>query len=1155
MPAPFIHRDAAEIMGSWPFSFTPQLTNPQLVQNSLEAQATLRAFRREPSAGYVVGSLAFFIEIDTVQTQVNFSASNKTLAEVITQINTDVASTVAFNDNGFLRLTSTTVGGASQVKVDSIAASEDVFVELGLVDGYEALAGDIQHAQNIDPSRQIAFTGQLAMPVGEPFSASALNRLALQQGINTDFLRGFTDLKRIAVRAEESFVGSGLGGVQLGTPSDKVYLGTIGAPTVDDLKDIVVVLDDRGNEFTKEMEDAGSTQTDLAFTFDADTGEQLVNSAAITFLAADPDENWYVITTNLTVETQLNDVPMKVIRFIDASNVVIDPVDPATGVRAQISESARSGRRSQIFNVRCSVDGFYEDGSFSLPITPQTKIPLGQASDTVTEIRRNNRVVVDQVGVDFTANVSEGDFVVWAGSGTSSPWSNDGNYRVRAVISPKEIELMGEDYGPVFLNPDVGSGFGTVTVQTDGDFVAVPFVRFAPATLANFNLGTGAIPDGENFSVVYYRADSLRSSLETDPTSFSDDIRQQLSDVSQTQNAIMRLVGPSVTEFDEVLYGEEMLNMDFLGREHHRSGRHSTVRPDVIDMYPGQVDVPTVTIRGSVALDGVTTAKFRLLDDFSDTVHFAFNYRGELGIGDDITTFPQWDALDIAGSPLRGDIWVERSGVRATGLLKGDGAHWALQGENVSSPAVNTSVGGINSVRYHFDDAIIAQPQVYNTAQQASGTAGEGFLTLGNVINDGAGNSFINNLIVHANGNVGIHFGTDIEVTEVPQVPLHVRMRPSSSQLEALRLEGDSALTDATIAMSWKPITTLPFFAFVEVDHDNPGGAGDWFFNFVTTADMDSDSDGTLGLGIFRWVTAGAFGSGTELARLSSDVTGVFDVGRNLQGSAADANQPRFATEMDSVHIHYLSRFRAGTAGVKRGYSTLADNGGDYEELWGCGRNVAGTYFFDKNGADTHFGRRTVNTSPGGLQYNWQWREDGSVSDPFAGSSFINLFSIFASVSSGPVIVSLSRGYMEHLVPSTIGNPSSATATVLNAYYAKNNIKAWAILDGNAAGSGGAYTVVDGFNISSATLVGTGPLRCTLVTDLTDDDDTCFLITNGSSPAGSYTKNNTLSGSLVAGGGGFDISAFDPAGTAGGTMRDMGAGRFRFYVAILDTKS
>src|SRR6185369_7689017 len=113
MAFPARHLEAGSFMGAWPvvpsFAGPPQFSNRTLLQ-----QATIVGIRRTGAAGFDISGRSMYLTVDGVQFQiVFFYPTPLPIAEVVNQINAICSMTVAFNDNGFLRLTSPTTGDGS----------------------------------------------------------------------------------------------------------------------------------------------------------------------------------------------------------------------------------------------------------------------------------------------------------------------------------------------------------------------------------------------------------------------------------------------------------------------------------------------------------------------------------------------------------------------------------------------------------------------------------------------------------------------------------------------------------------------------------------------------------------------------------------------------------------------------------------------------------------------------------------------------------------------------------------------------------------------------------------------------------------------------------------------------------------------------------
>ena len=202
MPAPYRHISAAELMGSWPVVPHPVdgYSKPYLLTGTIMETAKVLGMRRAPS-GFDVHNKSLAIYVDGAFNQVDFDDYGPglySLTQVVSNINADVAAAVAYEDNGFLLLKSTTSGQGSSIKVTSITGYEELPAELGLLSGVEALAGDLEKATHLDPTRQVATPGQLAPMWGEPMTADHFNRVAMQLAVSADDSHNLFHMKRTA---------------------------------------------------------------------------------------------------------------------------------------------------------------------------------------------------------------------------------------------------------------------------------------------------------------------------------------------------------------------------------------------------------------------------------------------------------------------------------------------------------------------------------------------------------------------------------------------------------------------------------------------------------------------------------------------------------------------------------------------------------------------------------------------------------------------------------------------------------------------------------------------------------------------------------------------------------------------------------------------
>lgn len=614
MAAPLQHVDVGRLMGSWPI--LPAVGpggQSTLLPRVVQAAARIIGMRQETSAGYNVQGKQFYLWVDVsdVPTQFGVSftgASNLSLDTVIDQINAAVSPqpAVAFRDNGFLRLESPNGGENSYLRLQTDVDAE-VFFELGLFAETVAHGGDLVPAATIDPDRQVAMPGQLSWMEGEPFEARVFNRMAFQLGVNADRSDGLLSKKRIAVKDEvqSAYSPTSPDGVQL---SGYVYVGDTLTPSVSDLEKLFAVLDGDGREVVEEKIVALSGTGNADFGVDAETGNTFITSTAVTLDPNDPKEDHYVVVTNFTGGAAvLNGKPLKITAYSSPVYGYISPVNPTTGELVDLTgQNARSTTRVEIQTLKCRVSGVYDSaGGSRIEGVAGPKLSLVVPS----RVELTNRVVC--VGEDFSP-VVPGDVVTWVNHGVSNPYSNNGTYRVSRIIDSETLELVSEDWGPVYLNPDILSGSaGTIDITTDGEFWDGPFIQFDPA---------GGIPaTGQQVRIIYGKMTNIRAATD-DPSVFFEHgtLYDQEVDAS-VQRALLAIMGPSATNIDEWVRQDRRVNLESLDLrlnfEHHREdGRHSDIKPDTINMFPG-VFGTTVHVRSDVS--EWDTAKITLTD-FND---------------------------------------------------------------------------------------------------------------------------------------------------------------------------------------------------------------------------------------------------------------------------------------------------------------------------------------------------------------------------------------------------------------------------------------------------------------------------------------------------------------------------------------------------------
>jgi hypothetical protein len=605
---------------------------------------------REPTAGYDVGSRSFYLWVDDptpgnppVQHSVSFTASNKTLAEVISAINTAVGSTVAYDDNGFLKLISPRTGRYSYLRVqtDGTSSPTDVLFNLGLFAETESFGGDPVGAPTIDPGRQVATPNQLSAAEGESITSRVFNRLAMQLAVNLDHHEGILSKKPAAVQRE-------VGPFVYSTPAehgyqfsggDYIYVGE--AATSFAQEKAFVVLDIHYREFTKETETIDGSATDGTMERSSGVSNTLeVSGTGLSFSSADVTGNRFIRVTDLVDngdgEDQLNDKLLKITGLVSSSVVVVAPVDSDTG---DIIDFGASQTNLDIEKVivevqRCRVKDV-KDAAAGSSVAAQELARSGMTAVTdLSRVEKTNRLVIDSVslGTDFVAaGVVPGDKVTWANH-VGTTFNNNGDYVVSQVIDKETIELVAEDWSPVFLNTDLGTP-GDITITSDGKFYQDPFVVFDP---------NGAVPDdGDSVRILYLEMSSFKEAS-NDPTFLSGGgLRYDQEADDSIQEAILSIIGPSAQSVDEFLFDDARNSLEGLDvrlkMEHYPygegfvGGRHKDIRPDTIDMFD-EVDGVAVKIRKSTG-DASSAQKLQVIDDDGSTVQFYIQANGHVRVG------------------------------------------------------------------------------------------------------------------------------------------------------------------------------------------------------------------------------------------------------------------------------------------------------------------------------------------------------------------------------------------------------------------------------------------------------------------------------------------------------------------------------------------
>ncbi len=528
MTAPYSSKDLSVLTGDWPFVRSADGSSYVQAPGAIDVQATILGMLQEPSGGFVVGGLSFNLFRDVAgvptSTAISFTSGNKTLAEVISTINTAVGVTVAFNDNGFLRLTSPTVGGQSYLRLQSVAASEAIFPALGLISETESFGGDLQQSQHIDPTRGVSSIGQLGVSIGEVLGAAKINRASFQLAFNSAAAENKLGLGRRSRRVRQTLTADGERGIQIGASftGKGVYVGKTTTPTT---FDFVRILQSDGSVYTRDL---FVTTTITASSVVVDPlGTPNSAQTILTLSSAFGSVTVGQFVSFTTTAGGLESRPRRVLHQT-ANELVVESAD-GNGDPITFSGTADIEIFDGFGSVEAKILSIHD--TFSAPSTFGTRIEgVAQAvpntSATVTSIQRSNIVAVTTGSVDFT-NALVGDLVVWTSASSSSPWSNNGTYRVKKVIDQKTLELMNLDYTPVYLNPVAAGGFGSIAVTRDGAYYPAPFLQLAAE--GNPGSGGGAVPQsGETIIIEYYISDDYEASLQGDFEDYPMDTNGEL---------------------------------------------------------------------------------------------------------------------------------------------------------------------------------------------------------------------------------------------------------------------------------------------------------------------------------------------------------------------------------------------------------------------------------------------------------------------------------------------------------------------------------------------------------------------------------------------------------------------------------------------------
>lgn len=842
MASPFRVRDLGQVLGSWPF--IPDSSGTSVVQapSSVDARATILGLVREPASGYAVGSKNFNLWVDVAgtptSTQINFSAGNKTLAEVITTINTALGSIVASNDNGFLRLTSPTVGADSYLRLESILGSEDVFSELGLFSETIARGGDITQAQHIDPSRGVAGSKQYSVAVGESLEAATVNRGLLQIGFNAGAAENRTSIGARTRKVREAVTASGEIGLQLGTtdPTRRIYVGTTVTPSNAELKNLVRVLDSDGNELvrnvffpTGETISGVDVQSNIV---DVPRQYATVQLNGGTFASGITEGDFIQF---LNPANGLEAEPRRVVQTTGTTYIIIETGGIVGGTVTGVNIEKYEGYGS----VKVQVEGIYD--TFSAPATfgsrvEGTAVAVPASSGSVTLVERGNRVVVSDPAVDFT-NANVGDLVTWTSAGSSNPWSNNGEYRIKAIIDANTIEVVNVDYTPAILNPDDTGGLGDIAVTTDGAFSATPFIRLTPQTEVNAGNGVGLVPiNGENIVFEYYVEETYADALNNDPNAQGPVSSSVDADV---QNLIAR--------FDKM---------------HDEFGNGTDMFTNTLHVMNAEGDQGPLTVVGNARW--LAEINF---ENYNDRVRTRVS-AGEMTIGEfagySLRDF--WDQFDdniievsggftrdraglVIGYPATSDISSSDQSIPTSATARltvsGDGARAAstyVGASNIGNLPATLSLGFRRE-----SEALASEHTFWGLSAVGDGTDAILKLSLLGLYEDvptSQANSIDNQMVFHSSGAVGINLGGLVAGSGklgVPDRNLHIRGR-SDVDAELLRLEGFSGTADEIGIGFKRDVATNQDTTqgFISLRDNSSTGSHDMIFGIKDVFDPDA---------------------------------------------------------------------------------------------------------------------------------------------------------------------------------------------------------------------------------------------------------------------------------------------------------------------------
>lgn len=625
-----------EIVGSWPT--TPNLGGygPTLLPGTIYSQASILGIQQEPSGGFDVGTKSFLLSVDDegVYTTITFTAGNKTLAQVITTINTAVGSTVAFSDNKFLRLKSPTTGEGSLLEVKSSSSGSDVLYQLGLIPGTMVWGGSLVPAGHPDPYRQQSTPGQLLVAEGEGYSAKAINRALFQLAYNAERSEGLLSRKWFAVQktvGTMTYTSPGLPEGYQVSGGTYVYTGQATNPTTAQLEKLVVVLDADGRELNKERETELKSDT-CSFSVDTQTGKEIVTGPSGFFSTTDDSGDIYVRSSGGLIPALLQGQLLKISSIISTTQAVIEPIVPSTGQVITFTAASQATKKIQITPSRCLVEKFTKSRTDSTRVENLKELRYSTALNSGCRVARNNLLSIPGAGFDtLTPAIEPGDILVWSGHLVTDPFNNNGTYRVIRVVDDETLELAeGEDWGPAYLNSDLYSADpGSITVTTSGEFWKDPYICFLPAASG------GGIPTSgvDQIQILYLAASTFRTASLDPVNLIGGGLRFDQEADETVQKAILGIIGPSATTINAYLFDDRRNSLEDLAfrieQEHYRHdetltgytgpvhvGRHRNIRPDTIDMFPYTTG-PTVIVRAKSAENPGT--KMIVMRDYSSS--------------------------------------------------------------------------------------------------------------------------------------------------------------------------------------------------------------------------------------------------------------------------------------------------------------------------------------------------------------------------------------------------------------------------------------------------------------------------------------------------------------------------------------------------------